>query len=183
VATADPRRSSRDPLAAFARGELSGWRGLERETTIDDVVAVFAVDREFTGTSPLGATFEPAGWMAAAAEAFPGGIRVWHRGDLVALLDAHAGLGTAADAALLAELGEPEARWDGALGPIPVPGSEWVYARRGLTLYVDPETRRVDRVLAYAPTSVEAYAQRARPHTDVVPLPEQGGANGCEGMS
>ncbi len=171
---ADSGRSTADPLAALARRDLRGWRGLSPGTTVADVAAVFAVDREFAGASPLGARFEPAEWMAASADAFPDGVRIWFRGEHVVLFDAQLELDAPGDS-LLAELGEPEARWDAALGPVPLAGSEWVYPDRGLTLYVDPETRRIDRLLAYEPTTLETYAAVARPHTRVDPLPEGGG--------
>lgn len=171
---ADSGRSARERLTAFARGDLAGWRGLAPSTTLADVAAVFEVDHEFTGAGPLGGRFEPADWVAASADGFPRGIRIWHRGERVVLLDAEVELGAQADEGLLSELGEPEARWAAALGPIPVDGSEWVFAARGLTLYVDPGTRRVDRLLVYEATDLETYSEVARPHTRVHQLPEGG---------
>jgi hypothetical protein len=168
-----PDRSSRDPVSAFALRDLRGWRGLAPGTSLADVGAVLAVDPDFDGAAPLGSRYERADWVAATGDGFPDGVRVWLRGDRVVLLDAQR-MELPGQDALLAELGEPEARWDASLGPMPVAGSEWVYPARGLTLFLDPGGPRVDRVLGYAPTTLDAYAAALRPHTRTVPLPEGG---------
>lgn len=66
-------------------------------------------------------------------------------------------------AALVAALGEPEARHDYAFGTLPVPAGEWVYAARGLTLFVNTDPDRVLHVALYAATTPGEYAARLRP--------------------
>lgn len=159
-------------LAAFARRDLLEWRGLPPRTSLPDVP--FSVDHDFTGTATLGNEYEPADWVAATADGFPDGIRVWTRGDRIIALDAQRMDLTDSAEKLLATLGEPEARWDASIGPMRVAESEWVYPGIGLTLYIDPETRRIDRVLGYEPTTLSTYAAMVRPHTFAEPAPYQG---------
>jgi hypothetical protein len=160
-------------LRAFARRRLLEWSGLEHGTTPADVARHFAVVAGFEGAAPLGERYEPAEWVGATGAGFPSGIRVWLRDGRVVLLDAEGFEPSGPVDALLDGLGEPAARRDAFLGPIEIPGSEWVYPERGLTLYVNPETRVVDRVLAYAPTTLDAYEAELRPHTGVAPVPER----------
>jgi len=162
-------------LVPFARRELGRWHGLPPHTRLADLAGLVEVDADYAGRGLLGSRFMAADWVGAAADGFPHGIRIWRRGDDVVLLDAD-GVQPVGDlASLLAELDPPGARWDAWLGPVKVDGSEWVYPDRGLTIFAIPGSGTVDRVLAYAPTSLDEYAGALRPHTEMHPIPEAGG--------
>lgn len=64
--------------------------------------------------------------------------------------------------ALLAALGEPEQRHDTALGTVTVRSGEWIYARRGLTLLVNPANQRLLRVVVYPAMKLEEYERAWR---------------------
>ena len=49
-----------------------------------------------------------------------------------------------------------------APGTVALPGSEWVYADRGLTVFADEEDERVWRVALFAPVRPEDYEERYR---------------------
>jgi hypothetical protein len=40
--------------------------------------------------------------------------------------------------------------------------AEWVYPRRGLTLFINPDTRKILRWAVYAPTDLATYRRRLR---------------------
>ena len=65
--------------------------------------------------------------------------------------------------ALAETLGTPDATFDWVFGTVAMPGGERVYAGRGITVFLNPETQAVVYVTVYAPTTVEAYARRIRP--------------------
>jgi hypothetical protein len=67
-------------------------------------------------------------------------------------------------AALLQTLGEPDAKLDALIGSHP-DAEQWVYAARGLTLYVrsdEPPTFR--RIVVYPPTTPEVYENTLGAH-------------------
>jgi hypothetical protein len=164
-----------EPLESFARRELGDWRGLPEGTRLADLAGVVEVDPEYAGRGLLGNTFAAADWVGASADGFPHGIRIWRRGEDVVLLDAE-GAQPADDLdELLAELGEPAVRREAWLGPVKVDGSEWVYPQRGLTIYTIPGSGTVDRVLAYAATTLDGYDGTLRPDNPMHPFPEAGG--------
>jgi hypothetical protein len=76
-------------------------------------------------------------------------------------------------AALSADLGEPEAKEDFTHGTIERPGGEWIYAARGITVFVRSDTTVAVHVAVYAPTTVSDYLARLRPHLGKTPLPRR----------
>jgi hypothetical protein len=64
---------------------------------------------------------------------------------------------------LLDSLGPPDEKLDWAWGVLKMSGSEYVYARRGITLFFNPETQAVIYVTLYAPTTVDRYKRTLRP--------------------
>lgn len=59
--------------------------------------------------------------------------------------------------ALAADLGEPEARLDNFMGTVRLPGSEWVYASRGITVFVTEDRLRLYHIAVYPPMALEEY--------------------------
>jgi hypothetical protein len=64
--------------------------------------------------------------------------------------------------AALEQLGEPEARLDSARGTVPLPGSEWVYAGRGLAVFVDPDGDAIWRVTLFRSSTLAEYEEEFR---------------------
>jgi hypothetical protein len=67
------------------------------------------------------------------------------------------------DAALIAEMGSPAARLDWDFGTLPCPASEFVYPKRGITLFLGDDLKKVLHVALYAATSLEEYNRVLRP--------------------
>jgi len=63
---------------------------------------------------------------------------------------------------LLASLGPPDEVADFVFRDVTMAGGEHVFARRGVTLFVNPENQRVLHVALYSPTTVAAYRDRLR---------------------
>jgi hypothetical protein len=159
-------------LQRLAGGELDGWTGLPGGLVLADVGAVMPLGHGASGNGVLGDEHRDAQWVAAASERYQGGVRVWHDGGAVLVIEARdpteAGrLPTAPD------LGEPEATLDTTLGMLVLEGGELVYASRGLSLRVNPANRILLGVLAFAPTSAADYGARLRPDLPPpTPLPD-----------
>ena len=131
------------------------WRGL-RPCTLGDVGA-----SGDPGMSSLGQ--RRAFFRAADA---PGGpAQAWTEPDsddvLMVTIEHPDWAGTPADA--LEKLGAPELRLDTARGSVQLPGGEWAYPSRGLTIYADEEDEKIFRIALYAPTGADAYEVALRP--------------------
>src|SRR5262245_16483738 len=138
------------PLRRFAARDFRGWSGLDPRTMLHDVAEAFEVD-DVPQPGVLGSEERAAGWVTVAAGGYPEGIRVWLDQMDVLLLDGPDPELPEGLPALLDALGEPEARLDSYLGPLRVEGGEWVYAARGLTVYVNPENMLLLRLAGYGP--------------------------------
>ena len=159
------------PLQAFANRTLHTFTGLASPTLLDDVARVFNLDRSWHGQGLLGSAEHRTNWFNATAEGFARGVRAWVDDDAIILIDA-------ADVSLpeplpflLDGLGEPDAKLDSFLGTLEIKGSEYVYPRRGLTLYVNPATAVLLRIVGFAPTSLEHYQRDLRLDLEMKLLP------------
>src|SRR3954451_23304534 len=108
------------PLKLIAGRDFRAFTGLADPTSLDDVAAVFDLDRSRRGQGILGSVRRRTDWFSLAAAGFSHGIRVWAQGETVALIDA-----TDIDLAeplpsLLGALGEPEARLNSFRGTFEV---------------------------------------------------------------
>ncbi|OIQ63620.1 hypothetical protein GALL_548380 [mine drainage metagenome] len=75
-------------LRIVARRDLPAFHGLAQRTKLDDVAAVFDLDRSWRGEGVLGSERRRASWLRASALGFGQGVRVWADDDDVLLLDA-----------------------------------------------------------------------------------------------
>lgn len=99
-------------------------------------------------------------------------VRIWLDGDQVLLIDAeYPELATGGVPALIEAIGPPQAKLDAFLGTFMIPESEWVYAERGLTLYINPENNIPLRLAVYPPTTLDGYRERLRMDLQMRRLP------------
>jgi hypothetical protein len=148
----------RHACEAFDRADLTAFEGLADGLTLDELAEVLPVDRDVAGRGLLGSSRRYARWAGAESQAFSGGIRVWHDGERVLVLEGRDPVGAAAP-----DLGEPDVALDWALGRLSLPGGELVYAGRGLALRLNPENGVLLAALAFAPTTADGYEERLRP--------------------
>jgi len=151
-----------DAIARLRDADLTAWSGLPAGTQPADLEP--AVDAPGDAPAMAGLGLRKAlvrhGTLAGTdveAEVWvsPQSSEVW----LVAIDDPP----FAGDPAhVLQQLGEPALRLDNALGTVSLPGSEWVYPDRGLTVFADEEDGRVWRVALFTPSRPEEYEERYR---------------------
>jgi hypothetical protein len=147
---------------AIERRAFAGWRGLAQALAPRDLFPELEVV-EHWGRRSLGDEFAPADFTVLE---LPGYYRptISVRDDVVLLFDGmnpelEDGLGP-----LSAELGEPAALLDYGHGTLPVKAGEWPYPERGITLFVNTTADRVLHIALYAPTTLDVYLRRLRPH-------------------
>jgi hypothetical protein len=154
--------SASQAIARLRDGDLTAWTGLPAGTTPADLEP--AVDAPADAPAMAGIGLRKAlvrfGALAGTdveAEVWvsPESSEVW----LVAIGDPpFAG----PPQQVLQQLGEPALRLDSALGTVALPGSEWVYPDRGLTVFADEEDERVWRLALFEPCPPEDYEGRFR---------------------
>jgi len=137
-----------------------GWHGLPAGCAPD---AMFGIQLDDTwGLQPLGSSFEKLRSHLVELAGY-GRSLAYARDGAVVMVDAMAPKLDGGWPALAADLGAPEATFDWIFGTIAMPAGERVYARRGLTIYLNPENQAVAYITLYVPTTVDDYARRLRP--------------------
>ncbi len=151
-----------DAIARLRDGDLTSWHGLPPQTQPADLEP--AIDAPGDAPAMAGIGLRKALVRYGALEGTDVEAEVWvsPESSEVWLV----GIGNppfaGAPAQVLQQLGEPALRLDSALGTVALPGSEWVYADRGLTVFADEEDERVWRVALFTPCPPEDYEERYR---------------------
>jgi hypothetical protein len=151
-----------DAIAGLRDGDLAAWSGLPAGTAPEDLEP--AVDAPDDAPAMAGIGLRKA--LVRYGELRGTGVEaeVWVAPDTAEVLLVAIGDPPFArdPAGVLAQLGEPALRLDNALGTVSLPGSEWVYPDRGLTVFADEEDERVWRLALFTPSSPEEYEERYR---------------------
>jgi hypothetical protein len=157
------RSGCADARDRIVRVELSGWRGLPAGCRPSELFAELSDDTSEWAVRPLGEDFERA---AFAVVDLPGYYRptVSVRDGAVVMFDGMNPRLAGGLEALVADLGEPEARLDYHHGTLPVEQGEWVFPSRGAALFVDTAADTALHVALYAPVTLEQYLRLLRPH-------------------
>lgn len=146
-------------LDGLLRKDLAGMPALPADCTLDALAARIEIDGS-DRRGILGQARQPAVYRGARVPGFDDAVKVWHRDGAVRKLDVD--LPQLADVgALLVALGEPDARLDYYPSTVPKVREQgaWVYAARGLTLFMSKDGKNVVRFEVYPPTTAEAYAR------------------------
>lgn len=137
-----------------------GWRGMPAGCAPD---AVFGIKLDDTwGAMPLGSSFEKARSHLIELAGY-GRALAYVRDGALALFDAMTPDLDGGWPALSADLGPPEATFDWTFGTVAMPSGELVYAKRGLTIFLNPENQVVAYITVYVPTTIDEYGRRLRP--------------------
>jgi hypothetical protein len=153
---------------AIRAGRLVGWRGLPAGCSPQALFGV-AFDDGW-GARKLGSQFEPARMRLLELTGFYRPL-VTVRDGTVVMFDATNPVLDGGWGALAADLGAPEASRDFVYSSVTMTGGERIHARRGITVFLNPENDVVLHVALYEPTTVDGYEQRLRPSLDKKPLP------------
>jgi len=149
-------------LNTFAARDLANWTGLPESCSLTDVSRQFRSLDDDVGLIRLGGTKREFRIFAVPAYEHP--VRVWSDGEKVLMLDVEYPSFSAETPALLKQLGEPEAKLDYDWGTTRFEKSEWVYAGRGLALFLAPDSSRVFHLAAFSRTTLQGYEANFRLH-------------------
>jgi hypothetical protein len=145
---------------AIEARHFMGWRGLPPGCAPD---VVFGLKLDDTwGMMPLGSSFEKARSHLVELPGY-GRALAYVRDGAVVMFDAMAPQLDGGWPALSTDLGAPEATFDWVFGTVAMPAGELVYAKRGLTIFLNPENQAVAYISVYVPMTVDEYARRLRP--------------------
>ena len=159
-AMTQPSNPCDDAKRAIATRHFVGWRGLPAGCAPEAVVGVPFDDA--WGLMKLGASFEPARSRLLDVKGYDRALAFARDGTLVAV----DGMGPQLDgdwASLSKDLGAAEATRDWTFGNVPMPAGELIFAKRGVTIYLNPDNQLVLYVTLYAPTTVADYEARLAP--------------------
>lgn len=145
---------------AIESNSFAAWTGLPAECSAEALFGI-SFDNQW-GLEKLGATFQPArthlleinGYYAPTA---------YVRDSRPLMFD---GMPTPVDGSwppLAAALGPAQSINDFIYGTVTIPKGEHIYAKRGITIWMEPERQHVIYVAVYVPTTVDEYVKRLRP--------------------
>ncbi|HLY03054.1 MAG TPA: hypothetical protein VKR56_11255 [Candidatus Cybelea sp.] len=146
-------------LEQLLRKELADWQGLPEACAEEDVARSFPL-RPGEGIAHFGSELVEYRFRVIESAGFTEPVRLYFRDATLRLV--RTGLWStdrAECAQLLRDLGDPPDRLDLTFDVRTIAGGEWVYAARGLTLGVIPDTGLIAAMAAYPPCSIKAYRQ------------------------
>ncbi|MBE9183027.1 hypothetical protein IQ268_31320 [Oculatella sp. LEGE 06141] len=146
-------------LHQLAEQDWSHWQGLP-PCTVSTVTQVFPLASDAIGLGRVGE--QTAHFQMLRVPGYAQPVRLWFTGnEQVLLLDVAYPFSSGLDA-LLAQWGEPDARLDARWNVVTLPQGEWVYAQRGLALWINPENQVLLHMAAFTPTSLRQYSRLLR---------------------
>lgn len=152
-------------LDGLLRKELASLPGLPADCTLDALAARIQIDGQ-DRRGVLGQARHPSVYRGARADGYDETVKVWHKDGVVLKVVFDLPKLPAVEA-LLAALGPPDAKLDFFPSTVPKLREQgaWVYAARGLTLFLSGDGKNIVRFEVYPPTTAAAY-QRELFHTE-----------------
>ncbi len=145
-------------IRAFAAGELATWKGLPDGCTDRDISKVFPGGGDPAGVGRLSTKRTKARRYSAADPQQP--IEGWFDDADTAFLITWEAPPVVGDVAmLLSALGPPEHKLAPGVGDH-ADAHQWIYASRGLTLWVREHRNEIPRLAVYRPTTPADYEMR-----------------------
>jgi hypothetical protein len=158
-------------LQALGAGSLADWRGLPAGCADADLRKVFTGGGDPAGNGKL--STRPTLFRNYQTPKQPQPLQVWFddqdRAMLVTWIQPVVDVPVPD---LLAKLGAPDAKLDPTIG-YHADAYQWIYAGRGLTLYVREHDWTLARVSAYVPTTAADYEARLGAHDQKEYLPRR----------
>jgi len=151
-------------LRSLARLEFAELHGLPVPTKVSDVLQVFPSESEFTGTGTLGSEYDEHRYVYVIIDGFDKPGRLWLQGEDVILIDVECPASPLAVEDLTGAIGEPDLKQDSFLGTLLLENSEWIYARRGLILFINPANKVLLRIAVFAVSTSDHYLKHLRLH-------------------
>ncbi len=154
----DPLKEAMDQ---FISRDFREWQGLPTDGTLTSFRNYFANFTDDIGEAPLGEEFYQ--FLAVSVDGYAPPVRIWfspQREEVVLLDAAYPELQPDLPSLLMA-LGEPAAKLDTYWGTLPISTGEWVYPRRGLTLFLSKD-ETIFHLAVFVPTSLVYYRDHLR---------------------
>ena len=149
-------------LQNFANRDFTRWTGLPESCSLTEVTQQFRLMNEGYGLAALGNIKRE--FRLLIVEGYDHPIRVWSEGPEVLMLDVEYPNLVSGRADLLNHLGEPQAKLDYDWGTIQIEKGEWVYADRGLTVFVESDNPTIFHLAVFPRTTMPGYEQNFRLH-------------------
>jgi hypothetical protein len=160
-------------LQVFAQLNFAGWQGLPEHATLADVVQLFPLNSDWTGAGRLGSDQDEHPYVYANIPGFETPVRVWLQDDEVTLMDVERPAAAGGLDVILRHIGAPDAAEDSYLGTLLLEKSEWIYASRGLTLFVNPENQTLLRLAIFCPSTLDHYLKHLRLNLEMSRKPQE----------
>lgn len=165
----EPVISCENAIRIFAARDFSKWNGLPESCTLEEIIRHVPLLNEGVGLARLGRTKRK--FRMLTVQGYDHAVRVWLDESRVLMLDVQTPKFPSDLAVVLNELGEPEAKLDYVWGTLPVASGEWVYPKRGLSLFLAASGQAVFHLAAFSRTTLDDYADNYRLHLGKKPFP------------
>lgn len=147
-------------MRSFASGDLSAWTGLPARCTDADVAGAFPGSSAGVAAGDGRLSNTPTKFRMYSSGDPHRPVQSWFDDDDTAFLITWDAPTIAGDtAALLSALGAPDRKLDPGVG-YHADAHQWIYASRGLTLWVREHRTDIARVAVYVPTTPDDYETR-----------------------
>lgn len=144
---------------AIAGRDFRDWHGLPRYAAYAEFEQRFPRLTDAEASGFLGSANIRARYRVHTAPGYPQHLRGWYVGPELVLVEATLPQLTHSATDLLTALGEPAAQLESRWGVLDVPGGLKVYPRRGIAVFVGPESQ-VLRLYLFTPGQLEDFLQR-----------------------
>jgi hypothetical protein len=149
-------------LQKFAARDFGTWTGLPESCSLAEVTRQFRLVDEDSGLARLGSTKREFRVLDVSGYEHP--VQVWSEGSRVLALDVEYPSLLSEVSVLLKQLGDPEAKLDYNWSTMRIEKGEWVYADRGLALFLAPDSSAVFHLIVFPRTTVPEYEENFQLH-------------------
>ena len=161
--------SCESAIRVFTAREFGKWHGLPASCTLEEVTQHLPLLNDGVGLARIGRTKRQ--FRMLVVEGYEHNVRVWLDGPRVLMLDVQTPKISSDVAVVLNELGEPEAKLDYVWGTLPIAEGEWVYPKRGLSLFLAPTRLAIFHLAVFSLSTLEVYVENYRLHLGKKPFP------------
>jgi hypothetical protein len=155
----------RAALSAFAAKRFADAPPLPAGCALADVADLLVPQAASDGTGLIGRDYRKLEYRSVAVAGYPDLVRAWHDGGKVLLVDAaNPGISDSDWRKLRDALGPPDARADFRFDVLDVKAGHWIWAARGLALFLSLGDDGVVRVVQFPPTTAARYLDELELH-------------------
>lgn len=159
----ESRLTCEEALILFTNKEFEQWHGLPSECQISDIFSLFKSITEDASVGKLGSEYIPSFYKVYVLENYNEPIQVWFKDNAILKIEAkYPQLSANQYQAITKALGEPTDKLDYYFDILMIPNGEWVYPKRGISLFLNADGTGLVNLSVYHPTSLETYKRNIR---------------------